>query len=239
MGAAVAEDRGEYCRQIETHLSRRNAGHLVRIVGPAFEMVSGWAERGIPLSVALRGIDRCLDRLLAKGPRRRPVPVQFCEADVLDLFDEWRRATGISDVGAGPVAPPEPDIEPRRHGSLAAHLERVIARLTTLRGAGILDNATIDRVVRELDTMRSSVRTLRGASREEVLDRLRTLDAELLVELRRRAGDPLVQEVAREADRELAPYRARMPADAYERAQLASRDRLLRDRLRTPVVAFD
>lgn len=228
----VTTDRGEYCRQIEAHLSRRNQGHLVRIVGPAFELVSGWVERGIPLSVALRGIDQCLDRQQAKGPRRRPVPVQFCEPDVLDLFDEWRRTTG---------AQPASDTlaEPRRHGSLVSHLERVMARLTTLRGGSVLDDVTIDRVVRELDTMRSHARTVRGASRDAVLDRLRALDDDVMAELRERADVALTQEVAREAERELAAYRGRMSEEAYGRAQVASRDRLLRDRLRAPTIAFD
>ena len=48
----------EYCREIEAYLCRKNDGHLIRIVGPSFERVSGWAERGVPLKVAFRGIDR-------------------------------------------------------------------------------------------------------------------------------------------------------------------------------------
>jgi hypothetical protein len=47
-------DADDYCRQIEAHLCRKNDGHLIRIVGPAFEQVSGWAREGIPLSVCRR-----------------------------------------------------------------------------------------------------------------------------------------------------------------------------------------
>ena len=86
----------EYCRQLEAYLCRKNDGHLIRIVGPAFEQVCGWSTRGIPLKLAMRGIDRYFERYYAKGPRRRPVRVEFCEADVLDVFDEWRRSVGIS-----------------------------------------------------------------------------------------------------------------------------------------------
>jgi hypothetical protein len=39
-----------------------------------------------------------VDRFAAKGPRRRPVRVEFCDADVLDVFDEWRRAVGVAAV---------------------------------------------------------------------------------------------------------------------------------------------
>ena len=84
-------DPAEYCRQVEAYLCRKNEGHLVRIAGPVFEQVSGWASQGVPLAVVFRGIDRYCERYYAKGPRRRPVRVEFCEADILELFDDWRR----------------------------------------------------------------------------------------------------------------------------------------------------
>jgi hypothetical protein len=96
-------DPGEYARQVERYLCQKNRGHLIRVVGPAFEMVCGWATTGVPLKIALRGIDRCCERLEARGPRRRPVRIEFCEADVLDAFDDWRRAVGVT----APAAPEE------------------------------------------------------------------------------------------------------------------------------------
>jgi hypothetical protein len=137
-----------YCRAIEAHLCRKNDGHLIRIVGPAFERVTGWAEQGIPLKVAIAGVDRYFERYYRKGPRRRPVRVEFCEADVLDAFDEWRRAVGVSIIAAdsdgGPsVEEPLPAPRPRR--SLKTHIESVLARLTVLRGSsrlgGVADEA--------------------------------------------------------------------------------------------------
>ena len=85
----------DYCREIETYLCQKNDGHLIRVTGPSFDLVSGWAAQGVPLKVAFKGIDRYFERYYRKGPRRRPVKIDFCEADVLDVFDEWRRATGL------------------------------------------------------------------------------------------------------------------------------------------------
>jgi len=109
----------------------------VRIVGPAFEKVCGWAEIGIPLKVAFRGIDQYCERYYVKGPRRRPVRIEHCEADILDLFDHWRRAVGVPAA----AVPEERDAEagdesPRRHGGLPRHLERVLARLSDCARAG-------------------------------------------------------------------------------------------------------
>src|SRR5207244_7317951 len=117
-------DPAEYCRELETYLCRKNEGHLIRIVGPVFEQVSGWAAQGVPLAIAFRGIDRYCERYYAKGPRRRPVRVEFCEADILDAFDDWRRAVGVAQLGDPPA----------KRDSLPAHLDRAMARLAATRG---------------------------------------------------------------------------------------------------------
>jgi hypothetical protein len=231
-------DLGAYCRAVEHYLCRRNDGHLVRVVGPAFDCVAAWATRGVPLRVAFRGIDRCVDRLAAKGNRRRPVRIEFCDADVLDVFDEWRRAVGVplaATAGAEDDAPGG-----RRHASLAAHLERVVARLTALRassGANLGD--LVDPLVAEIDAARSSAKGLRGEARRQLLDRLQALDASLLARVRERVDAARLAGLSAEADAELAPFRDRMPPDAYARAHAACIDRLVRDRFALPVVAFE
>ena len=231
-------DLGEYCRAVESYLCRRNEGHLVRVVGPSFDCVAAWAAKGVPLRVACRGIDRCVDRFAAKGHRRRPVRVEFCDADVLDVFDEWRRAVGVAAVS--PDAGADDGGAARRHASLAAHLDRVVARLTALRassGANLGD--VVDSLVAELDGLRSAAKGLRGEARRHCLDRLQALDARLLASMRERLDTATVAALTAEADVELAPFRNRMPPDAYGRAQAACVDRLVRDRFSLPVVAFE
>jgi len=234
---AVEADRDAYCRDVENYLCRKNDGHLIRIVGPAFEQVCGWAARGIPLKVVYRGIDRYFERYYAKGPRRRPVRVEFCEADVLDVFDEWRRAVGVGAVGA--AGDPAPEAPAR--GSLPAHLERVVARLTTLRAGdarGSLDR-TLDAIVRELDAARAGSTTLRGERREAFVERLRALDRELVDAARDASDQPLLERLTAEADEQLAPFRARMAAEVYSRSREACIDRLLRDHFTLPTICFD
>jgi len=230
-------DLGEYCRAVESYLCRRNEGHLVRVVGPAFDCVAAWAAKGVPLRVAYRGIDRCVERLAAKGNRRRPVRVEFCDADVLDVFDEWRRAVLV------PLASTEPGDDAaasRRHSSLGAHLDRVVARLTALRAsAGANLGDVVDGMVPELDAAKSSAKGLRGDARRQLIERLQALDTQLLDSVRGRLDAPTLAGLTAEADVELAPFRDRMPPDAYGRAQMACIDRLVRDRFSLPVVAFE
>ena len=230
-------DLAEYCREVEAYLCRKNEGHLIRIAGPVFEQVSGWAAQGVPLAVVCRGIDRYCERYYAKGSRRRPVRVEFCEADILDLFDDWRRAVGVAqlvDAGTGTDAP-------GRRDSLPAHLDRAIARLTAMRAGGrsaALDRR-LDETVRELDRTRAAAKQARGDGRAIILERLAVLDRELLdaahgdLDAGRRAA------LRAEAEAEIAPFAARMTADARARAIDAAFDRLLRDALGLPVIAHE
>lgn len=240
MAVDDAPDPGSYCRHLENYLCRKNDGHLIRIVGPAFEQVSGWAARGVPVKVAERGIDRYFERYYAKGPKRRPVQIQFCEADVFDVFDEWRRAVGVPiREGGGEAAPEDVDPSTRRHGSLPAHLDRVIARLTMVRGGEdrSLDE-TVDRLVRELDAARAGAKGLRGEARAGFLERLSVLDGELIEEARRQSSAGILQQLEAEADVELAPFRDRMAQEVYDRSRRAAVDRLIRERRRLPVITF-
>ena len=225
----------EYCRDVEAYLCRKNDGHLIRIVGPAFEQVCSWATRGVPLNVAMRGIDRYFDRYYSKGPRRRPVRVEFCEADVLDVFDEWRRALGITIADA-----PQADATERRHESLPAHLERVVARLTALRaGKDRSLDGTLEEIAREVDVARGTAKGLRGDARQRLIERLREIDRTLLDAAYAQCDEPTRRALDAEADTELAPFRARMAPEAYEQSRRAAIDRLVRDRRSLPVVTFE
>jgi hypothetical protein len=231
----------DFCREIEAYLCRKNDGHLVRIVGPAFEQVCQWASRGVPLKVAFRGIDRYFERYYAKGPRRRPVRVEFCEADVLDVFDEWRRAVGVTAPAAAVNASGGEAAGARDHrSSLPAHLDRVIARLTTLRaGESRTLDGVFDDLIRELDADRAGAKRLRGEARQAFIDRLVGLDRQLIASARATLPAATLDQLSAEADRELAPFRERMPADAYQQSREACVTRLIRERLRLPIVAFE
>src|SRR5688572_28675035 len=157
---SAMKDTSEYCRAIESYLCRKNEGHLVRIVGPAFEQVSGWAAQGVPLAVAFKGVDQYCERYYAKGPRRRPVRIEFCEGDILTLFDDGRRAVGVTQLTGAPA-----DMAAHaKRDTLPAHLDRAIARLTALRAGGPAPafDRMLDDAVRELDRSRAAAKPARG-----------------------------------------------------------------------------
>jgi hypothetical protein len=239
-------DPGQYCREIEAYLCRKNDGHLIRIAGPSFERVCGWAARGVPLKIAFRGIDRSVERYCAKGERRRPLRVDFCEADVLDVFDAWRRAVGVR-VAAAAEDDAEFTAEAAQQGGrhrvgLAAHVDRVLdwmaARRAEAGPSGALSEA-MDRAAREVAGFKELAPPVRGDERARVRARLVELDREIVDAARQECSAAILESLREEAAEQIEPFRERMPEDAYGRAIGAAVDRLLRERERLPTLTFD
>ncbi len=238
-------ESGAYCRDVESYLCRKNDGHLIRIVGPAFELVSGWASAAIPLSVVTRAVDLAHARYYGKGPKRRPLRIEYCEADVRDLFDEWKRAIGVGAVGAR-TAPADADEAadgqraPRRR-PLGAHLDRVAARLRAWRGGSrplALDRQVMD-VVAELEETREAARTARGEARRRIIDRLAELERCLRAAAHASTDEAVRGRLRESALVDLEPFRDRMAPDLFRRALEASLDRLVTEHAELPRLTYD
>ena len=247
---------GEYCRAIEAYLCRENGGHLVRIVGPAFQVVAAWHAAGIPFAIVKQGIDRTLarDRARPAGPVRRPVRVEFCEADVQDAFAVWRRAVGVGMAGAGDEEPgslePSAGVAPvadaaartRRGPSLAAHVDRAMQRLTQ----ALLDlgrfapeeasaaRAGMETALATLDRLQGDARGARGEARAAVVAGLAAADTALVSALVAALPPATTAELTRTARAELAPFAGRMAAPDLASAEAAALARLVRERFRAP-----
>jgi hypothetical protein len=214
----------------------------MRVTGPAFNMVRGWAEQGIPLGVAQSGIDRTFERYYAKGPRRRPVHITFCEADVLEAFDAWRRALGLTIVAGDEAAAAPASSRHASSVSLPAHVDRVLARLTALRAAATADrtwDAALESAVRRLDALRAEARQARGHARSTVFEQLAGLDEALLAHAKTRLSASELEECDRQAEAELDVFRERMPRDAYVAALEAARARQVRIAAGLPQVRYE
>ena len=228
----------DYCREIEAYLCRKNEGHLIRIVGPAFEQVSQWAREGIPLKVACSGVDRYFERYYRKGPRRRPVRIEFCEADVRDAYDDWRRAVGVAratDADSG-------EESRGRRSSLAAHLERALHRLTALRGStqtAFVLGTTLDDLARRLDAMVPDAKRARGEARAALSVELERLDRQLLDAAVAALTPVDRQRLSDEAAQELEPFRGRMLPDTFAKTHASAFARLVREHFGLPSLGYD
>jgi hypothetical protein len=239
VAAAPSGDLGEYCRRVEEHLGRVNEGNLIRVFGPAFELVRRWHQAAVPLSIVYRGIENKAERHRS-GRSKRPLRLEFCESDVAALFDDWRRAVGLSGAriptaaeGAAMSDPPE-----RRPASLAKQIDRAVDRLAKVAGRLELPEDARElaaRVIDELSHIREASRRTRGDARQALVDRAADADREISV-IAKLAGAAWVRDAEQDALAELAPFRARLGAEDWQKSVEASVDRLLRDRIGLPTV---
>jgi hypothetical protein len=116
----------------------------------------------------------------------------------------------------------------------------VVARLTTLRGGEDRSlDATLDEIVYEIDVARSGAKAIRGDARQTLIERLRALDRRLLDAAHAQCDTQTMRALVTEADADLAPFRGRMAPETYEQSRRAAVDRLLRERRKLPIVAFE
>jgi len=182
------------------------------------------------------------------------VKIDFCEADVLDAFDEWKRAVLVGSresVVSGResiVADRESmtgrgtDAGVRSGVSLPAHLERVVLRLTSARARGVIGpelDGLLDRIAHELDFARTEARGVRGEARQALIARLAALDRELVAEVTRALPQSAQNALAREAEDDLKAFRTAMSDAAFARARAAAIDQRVRERFALPVVRYD
>lgn len=238
-GSVPAPERvevGQYCRNVERHLTRVNGGHLVRIVGPAFDLVRRWAEDGVPLSVVYRAIDARAERHRT-GTSKRPLRVEFCEADVRESYERWRRAVGVTPAGPSDGGPTAASRVP----SLTKHLDRVADRLGRVLGRADLPSAFRDRIdatLAEVVTLRDQARRTRGASRSPLIARLGPLDQALLAAARRAVPADVEARLQHDAEGDLTPFRERLVGDVWRQAVEVTVDRLVRDHFGLPTIAL-
>jgi hypothetical protein len=239
-------DIGAYCREVEAHLTKVNGGHLVRIVGPGFSLVRGWAEAGVPLSVVFRGIEQKAERHRA-GASRRPLRIEFCEDDVLEVFETWRRAVGVAPSADAPSADGTTggvsETVDRGSGiarkSVSRDLDRAAERLVRLAGRLDLPDALRDAVTTALAAVtetRDAIRTLRGPQRQERLAGLVEVDRQLVDAALAALPAGEAATIRAEAEASLDSYRSRLSADAWTRAVRVNLTRLVRDHYQLPTL---
>src|ERR1700749_3421783 len=103
-----------YFTEIEDTFVRRRGKHL--LLSPMdWALLESWKEMGVPLHVALRGIEKSFDSYESKPRKRSVKSLMYCQEEVEAQFPEWvesqtgahaknevvEEAAPASDEGAG------------------------------------------------------------------------------------------------------------------------------------------
>jgi hypothetical protein len=213
-----------YFTEIEDTFIRRRGKHL--LLSPMdWALIESWKEMGVPLHVALRGIERAFDSFNAKPRRRTVKSLLYCQEEVEAQFAEWQEAQVGAARKNGARSPGKGADEgaslPFPRAVIVEHIEKARAAILKLcdERKGARKDDFYDALARAASRLKELGKDFASAARpdaeklEDSLTRLeKMLDEALLANIpsRELAG-------ARNAAKEqLQPYRSRMESAVFE-----------------------
>jgi len=184
----------------EFFVSRR--GDPLMLSNADWHLIRKWRTAGLPLRVVLRGITDALDSHAHSWSRARKVgSLAYCAAEVDVAAERWRRALALGE-------------------------EEGVSAESALRGfADALDGAR-ELGPRSAPVARDLAVEIRARAEDGALRDLESWlverEASLRAALEADMGRAAVDAIAEAVDRDLAPYRDRMPARVLEQVRMES-----------------
>jgi hypothetical protein len=197
-----------YFSEIEERFSRRR-GSLLMLSTLDWALIETWREAGIPLEAALRGIDDAFDKYdakmqRAKGRMRKVNGLAWCAQAVMQAAEDMAEAA----TGAVKTAPQEA-VE---SGFETERVARFLEENAKAVDAAKPPSTALGETARRLRELAEVLRSAAPMPLDELDRTLTVLEEKLFATLMSTAPEEEIVALREQADRELAPYRAKMGA---------------------------
>jgi hypothetical protein len=212
------ENYFNFFTEIEEHFQRRR-GRL-QLSPLDWALIETWKDAGIPLEAVLRGIDAAFDKYEQRPSKSQKVnSLAYCAQAVLTAAEDMKEAA----VGAASQDSRSDRPSGFQVSEISAFLRRNAeqldaAKLPQAKGIDVTPLAReTARTLREIATDLEATKTLPRL--EDLERRLTVAEEKLFAVLLATTPDEQIVTVRAQADRELAPYRRKMPAAQIEQLQ--------------------
>ena len=200
-----------YFTEIEEHFQRRR-GSLLLLSTLDWALIETWREAGVPLEVALRGIDEAFDKYEArqhKGRQRRINGLAWCAQAVMEAAEQQKEAA--IGMAASPDTQADAGFEAQR---IAEHLEAAAQALDAATAQESYSEYWASSLAALALRLRAMVDDLAAPSAklEELERELTVLEEKLFATLTTHVPEEILLRFKTEAARELSAYRSRMSA---------------------------
>jgi len=210
------ENYFNYFTEIEERFQRRR-GTILLLSTLDWALMETWKEAGVPLEAVLRGIDVTFDKWDQRPSKTRKVNgLGFCTQEVLAAAEEMKAAA----AGSAPAPVPEkPQRESGFEGERVANFLRKNAE--ALEKARVLagTEAVAKQMAVDLRELAADLSKTVRPRLEDTERRLTVMEEKLVASMMAAAKDDELVAIRAEADRELAPYRRKMPAAQIDHLQ--------------------
>ena len=227
------ENYFNYFTEIEEQFLRRRGGGLL-LSTLDWALIETWKDAGIPLEAALRGIDSAFDRYDQRPSKTKKVnSLAYCSQEVLAAAEEMKEAA----VGAVTEAPKPRQQQGFEGQAIAAFLrdnaDLLEAAQLPERGGVSVPAAALE-AAQTLRRLAEEISAQKSARLEDLERRLTVLEDKLFAALLAATPDEEIVTVRAEADRDLIPYRRKMPSSQIEQLQKQYVHKRLLDKYRLP-----
>jgi len=214
-----------YFSEVEEHyLRRRGGGLLLSILDWA--LIETWKEAGVPLEAVLRGIDSAFDKYEQRPSKTQKVnSLAYCAQAVLAAAEDMKEAavgTAAESGAAGQSAPARSrqGFEPSVVSGFLRHNAELLEAANLPQAAGISPIAIAKETSVALRQLADNLDRTNALPRLEDLERhLNVLEEKLFAALLAATPDAQILAVRTEADRDLAPFRRKMPSAQIDQLQ--------------------
>lgn len=227
------ENYFNYFTEIEEQFQkRRGTGLLLSTLDWA--LIETWKDAGIPLEAVLRGIDSAFDKYDQRPSKTRKVnSLAYCSQEVLAAAEDMKEAA----VGAQRDEKPGQTL-----GFAAADIAAFFrSNAAQLESAKLPEGGAVSvqpiaqedaRTLRELATGLEGATTARRL--EDLERRMTVMEEKLFAVLLAATPDEEIVAIRVKADRDLAPYRTKMPSAQIEQLQKQYVHKRLLEKYRLP-----
>jgi len=208
-----------YFTEIEEHFQRRRGGPLL-VSTIDWGLIEIWKDAGIPLEAVLRGIDEAFEKY-----ERRPSKTQkinglaWCAQAVLSAAEDMKEAA----VGSAGESNQKKTARGFEVTQIVAFLQRnakLLLAANLPESRGVSGRALANETAETLDELALRLGSEKRLPRLEDLERrLTVMEEKLFAILLAATPDEQIVQARSEADRELSPYRRKMPASQIEQLQ--------------------
>lgn len=210
------ENYFNYFTEIEEQFQRRRGGILL-LSTLDWALIETWKDAGIPLEAVLRGIDAAFERYEKRPAQSRKVnSLAYCAQEVLAAAEEMKEAA----VGvAREESKPDRGFQP---AEIAAFLRKNALQLEAAKlpeGSGVSGSAIARETAKTLTELAAEVEANPATRLEDLERRLTVMEEKLFAVLLAATPDADIVAVRAQADRELAPYRSKMPGAQIDQLQ--------------------
>jgi hypothetical protein len=228
-----------YFTEIEDAFVRRRGRHV--LLSPLdWALIESWKEKGVPLHIALNGIERAFDSFAAKPRKRSVKSLLYCQEEVEAQYGEWLEsqvgATASEDSNGdrAKTLPADDDARlPFPRADILKHLTDARAQLLHIceqRKRRRPDELceTLSRAAAHLERLEKDFAQARRPQAEQLETSLTGLEKMLNDALRSSVTPAEIQSARAATTAQLEPYSKRMERATYEQTF----DNLLLKRLR-------